>query len=404
MAGLAISTASEALKEDYQPVVREQLNNINVILSQVEKNTEDTVGLEAVLNLHVSRNSGVGSRAENGTLPTAGSQGYKKTAITLKRHYGRIQISGPVIKAMASDAGAWVRAVESETKGVVTDLKRNMNRQVFGTSNGVIGQCGTTSSSTTVVVSNFTAVQMRQLENGMVVDIGTVASPTGRASARTISALDRTAKTFVVSGAAITTADTDFVFVTGSGGETTSQVELTGLQTIVAASGSLFGVDPATYDSWVSYVDVGGSVTRTPTDTVFEKAMDEANILSGQTDWLLVTSHAVARAHAATLKAQKRFNDTRELLGGYKGLVIDTPQGTSTLVVDRDNPESTAFGLATNHLVEFVASDWSWMDEDGAVLNRVANVDAYEATLYRYSELATDQRNAHFKLTFLATA
>jgi len=46
-------------------------------------------------------------------------------------------------------------------------------------------------------------------------------------------------------------------------------------------------------------------------------------------------------------------------------------------------------------------SDWSFMDRDGSVLSRVANTDAYEATLYKYHELGTDKRNAHGKLTGL---
>jgi hypothetical protein len=41
-------------------------------------------------------------------------------------------------------------------------------------------------------------------------------------------------------------------------------------------------------------------------------------------------------------------------------------------------------------------SDWSWMDSDGAVLSRVSGQDAYEATLYKYTELACSQRNANF--------
>jgi len=401
--GLDMTTASDALKQDYQPTIREQLNNINVTLSQIEKNTEDTEGLEAILSLHVTRNSGVGARAEGGTLPTAGAQGYKKSTIDLRRNYGRIQVSGPVIRAMRTNKGAWVRAVESETKGVVKDLKRDVNRQVNGTSDGVIGNLGTTTASTTVVASNFTAVQMRQIENGMVIDIGTVASPTTIASARTVSAVDRAAKTFVISGAAVTTSSSHYVFRSGAGGDGSSQKELTGLQTIVKASGTLFDVDPATYSDWASYVD-NVSSNRAPTDTLFEKAMDETNISSGQDHWMVVTSHGVSRNYAAQLKAQKRFANTNDLKGGFKGLAIETPVGSATLTVDRDHPNNEATGLATDHLVEFMASEWEFMDEDGAVLSRVVDKDAYEATLFKYHELATDQRNTHFRLTDLSEA
>jgi hypothetical protein len=80
MAGTTFTTADSALKEDYQPVIREQLNNANVLLAQIEKNTKDVEGRRAVLSLHITRNSGVGSRAEGGTLPSAGSQGYAGSA------------------------------------------------------------------------------------------------------------------------------------------------------------------------------------------------------------------------------------------------------------------------------------------------------------------------------------
>ena len=37
-----------------------------------------------------------------------------------------------------------------------------------------------------------------------------------------------------------------------------------------------------------------------------------------------------------------------------------------------------------------------FMDMDGAVMNRKPDLDAYEATLYSYCELAAKQRNSHF--------
>jgi hypothetical protein len=48
--------------------------------------------------------------------------------------------------------------------------------------------------------------------------------------------------------------------------------------------------------------------------------------------------------------------------------------------------------------------DWEFLVEDGAVLNRVPNQDAYEATLFLYSELGTDGRNAHAKIADLTEA
>lgn len=396
--GLTKSAADAALKEDYQPVVREQLNQANMLLAQIETKDKDFEGRRAVLSLHVSRNAGVGARAEGGTLPTAGNQGYAEQRVDMRRNYGRIQISGPTIKEMKSDRGSFVRAVESEIKGVTNDLKRDVSRQVFGTSNGVIATCGTTSTSTTIVLATTTTLtQMRQFEVGMVVDIGTVAAPTTIASAVTISAVDRANKTITVSGSNVSTTGSHFIFRSGAGGAIggVGQKELTGLQSIVADSGTLFNVDPSTYTVWKSYVDSNSGTNRAPTDTLFEEALDEISIESGEDADLIVTSAGVSRAYANGLKDQKRFSNTIDLKGGYKAISVSTPKGEVALTWDRDCPENRAFILNTSHLIHFVSSDWEWMEEDGAVLNRVSDQDAYEATLFKYHELATDKRNAH---------
>ena len=150
---LTLTNADAALKEDYQPAMREQLNNTVQFLAQIERNSKDVEGRRAVLSLHVKRNSGVGARQDGGSLPSAGAQGYAEERVPLRFNYGRIQISGPTLRAMKSDEGSFVRALDSETKGVVTDLRRDVNRQLFGTSDGVIAATDVTAGSTTVVLS-----------------------------------------------------------------------------------------------------------------------------------------------------------------------------------------------------------------------------------------------------------
>ena len=153
------TTADSALKEDYQPLVREQINQDIPLLTYVEKNTKDTDGRRAVLSLHVTRNSGIGSRAEGGTLPTAGNQGYAEERVSLKYHYGRGHLSGPLLRAADSDKGSFERAMDGETKRIVDDLKRDINRQVWGTSDGKIAQAALTTSSLQVFLASSASVQ-----------------------------------------------------------------------------------------------------------------------------------------------------------------------------------------------------------------------------------------------------
>lgn len=398
-----------ALKEYYLPPTRDQLNNGVMMLAQLERNSRDVEGRRAVLSLHTTRNAGIGSRAEGGTLPTAGQQGYVEERVPMYYHYGRIQFTGPIMRASKSDAGSFLRAADAETKGVLTDLRRDMNRQVYGTSNGVIATCGVTAGATTVVLDSDTSlVQMRQLEVGMVIDIGTVANPVSVATARTITSVDKANRTFDISGANVTTAATDFVFRTGNGGAIggAGQKEITGLRTIVDSTGALFNVNPTTAPSWAAGEYANGGVLRAFTDNLLEVAIDNQRIESGyEEDYFVVTSHASARNFAAQMKAQRRYEGTRvELRGGYTGLGIDTPSGSATIIAERDCPESTAFGLALSALTLHEMSDWEFMDEDGAVLFRVSGQDAYEAVLFKYCELTTDHRNWHFKILDLSTS
>lgn len=408
--GLTLTNADAALKEDYQPVIREQLNNKAQFLGQVEKNTKDMEGRRAVLSLHVTRNSGVGARRDDATLPTAGNQGYTEERIPVYHNYGRIQISGPTIRAMKSDKGSFTRAVKSETRGLTNDLKRDVNRQCFGDGTGSIAECqtSTTGQTTVLLASTTTAVQMRQFEVGMVVDIGTLAELNAGSGGPTygnaIVSVDVAAKSFVLTtNLSTATAAGDFVARAGAGGALggTTQKEITGLQIIVDSTGTLFNVNPSTTPSWSSVENTTGG---TPTENLFANVMHAIEIAGGGMINFIVTSDGVHRAFANNLQSQKRFSNTIDLKGGYKDLEVAAGGGSVPMVWDRDCPGSSAFFLDTSHLIQFEQCDWEWMDEDGAVLSRVANKDAYEAVLYKDHELATDKRNAHGKATGLTEA
>lgn len=416
--GLTLTTADKVLKDLYKDL-REQINQQFFILNQVAENGEDIEGRKAVHAVHISRNNGVGARGDNGTLPTAGNQGYQNVNVPVRYNYGRIELTGPVISAMKSDRGSFIRAVKSEMDGVKKDLSRDINRQIWGTSDGVIAATATTTNSTTVnLASTTTATQIRQLwaDGGSKVDIGTVAAPTQQASGLTVSAFDASALTITVS-AAVTTTSAHRIFRSGAGGASSNtgnpgdgQYEYTGLQTIVDSSGTLHTIDPATYPVWKATEDGNSGTNRAVSENLINKNIHAVEIASGERVDVLVGSDGVSRAVANLMQSMRRNIDNVDLQGGYSGIRWDTPAegmgrgGPIALIWDRDCPANSLFGLSTDALVHYVSEDWSWMDADGAVLARVSNKDAYEATLYRYAELACKQRNAHFKIVDLTEA
>lgn len=393
---LSVANAEEILKEDYKPVIREQLNNVFFLLETATQNEDDVEGIEAVLSTHMSRNKGVGARGEFGTLPTAGQQGYKKSRIPLKFNYGTIKVSGPVLRATKSDRGSFTRALDSEVKGIIRDLKRDINRQCWTPATGEIATTTGAANATTVTVS--TTAQGRRLEPGYRYDIVEASTDVVVRTVDLTSVNPSTnALTYVTVSVGAGTAASGNRIV-NHGVTPSSNLEITGLSSIVDSAGSLFDIDPSTYPRWASSER---AVSGLPTDSEFERAADEVQLARGEDPNVVITSFEVVRTHAATMKAQRRYAGKEALVSGFKGVQVDTPRGGFFLRPERDCETTEAYGLTTAALIHYYASDWEFMDEDGNMLVRSQSQDAYEATAFKYHELATDERNAHFKLTAL---
>ena len=127
----------KVLKEFYLGPVREQLNSDTLLMQRLQKDNESVSGRQVRIPLHVGRNEGIGSGAEGGLLPDPGVQSYEDMTFKVKYHYGRILLSGPVIFASANDKGSFIRALDSEIKGLVDDIKHDVNRQMFSDGSGI---------------------------------------------------------------------------------------------------------------------------------------------------------------------------------------------------------------------------------------------------------------------------
>lgn len=413
-----LTTLNAILKDDYKSYT-DNLNNKAFLLAQVKTVTDSIRGRRATHSVHLGRSGAIGAAIEGAALPTADQQRYSTVQIPVRTNRARIQLTVQVIDQAKGDPGSFLDALDAEMN-ITNDEMRDVNRQLWGTSNGVIAQCGVTGASTTVVLATTaTTQQMRHLYVGRQIDIGTVASPTFRTSTtRTISSIDTSAKTFVISGAAITTAATDFVFNTGSGGASTNtglpldgQVELTGMQTIASATAILHTIDPSTTTAWKAQVYSNGGTNRALSETTIDLALLGAAAESGESPGLMVSNTGVFVAGKQILTGYQRNIDVQELPGGYTGIKWATPgvSGSGSKQVawyaDFDCPANMLFGVNTDGLVfHQVKEGWQWMQEDGAILSRVANSMAYEAVCYNLGDLACKRRNAQFLISDLSEA
>src|SRR5574343_104755 len=396
MAGSTLSTFDAILKTQYLGPIREQLNSSSVLYSRLEKNEDSVVGKNFTIPLHYGRNEGVGARAEGGALPDAGSQTYKECIVPMKYQYGRIQITGPTIKAARSNEGAFLRAVDSEMRGLERDMKSSMNRQAFGDGTGSLTVCGTTSASTTVVVASTAKLRV-----GMPIDVlvtSTGATSTGAAGRTVLSITDATH--FVISGAAITTDNTFSVYTAGSRG-----IEMMGLAGIVSDTSTLQGLDVATYPWWKATVLANGGTKRPIADTLLQTAIDTLEANSSGMCTAMYTSFGVRRAYQALLTNTKQLVNKQNLQGGYEAIsYLGGSHGMIPIIAEKDATANSIFIVDEDELAIHRLADFDWMQEDGSILSRVSGVDAYEAVLYVYQEIGTSMRNAQVLLSDITEA
>ena len=152
MATQTLAAFDAALKDLYVGPIVEQLNQKTYLLDQIERDADhiDHTGRRAVIPLHKNRNRGRKSIADGGTLPAAGAQVYLDAIVPLRYHTYGIELTDQVIEASKTNEGAFVSAIEVESKGVAIDMRKDINRQAFGRGNGAL--CYPPTSTTGVFV------------------------------------------------------------------------------------------------------------------------------------------------------------------------------------------------------------------------------------------------------------
>lgn len=384
-----LSAANAVLKEDYLGPVREQLNNENYLIKKLVENKQEATGKRFFVPLHYGRNNGVGYRAEGARLPDAGNQKYKESTANVKYLYGSIEITGPTIKAMRNDKGAFIRAVESEMKGLTRDLKDQRARALFGDGTGRIGTFAVNTSSNEITVDKIKYFQV-----GMNIDIVN-ASGTVTVSNRQITNIDRATKKITISGAPVTTAATDYAVVTGD-----LNNEPMGLGGIMNPSLTLQGIDPAANPWWKPSVIANGSTNRPISQQLMRQALDLSELEGGKVD-IISSSYGVRAAYEALLQQNVRYVNPMKLEGGFEALEFDG----KPIIVDRYHESNRMFFLDMDEIDLYQLSDFDWMEDDkGAVLSPVPGYDKYAATMYCYETLVTYKRNAHTAITDITEA
>jgi hypothetical protein len=410
MAGFDYATAATPiLKEVYLPQMQELLNNATPLLKMIEKSIQPVEGGNFVFSVHRGRNGAAAvGRAEDATLPTAEYQGYVRAIVPVRRLYSRIRVSGQAIAATKSNKGSFVRAIESEMKGSMTDTKRELNRQLNGDGTGALAYWTAADNvdngaNTAVDVDDnlgnnnthlpvtATSCDLVDASNHLtLLNTGILSVTRGAASATTTAI---TAVTGTVAGS----ADGDYLIKTGS-----VRQEMVGIQAIVSnanpltLSGGLHGLPIATYPDWVAQV-LGSDAAASRQDLSFdlmqqllskiisESAIDEREIK------LWHCHPSVRDAYLKLCRDERIVTNQMELDGGWKTVAYNG----KPIAPDVQCRRNALFAITPSSLALFQMAPLDWMDKDGSVFYRISggDVDAYGATAFVYQELGCKARN-----------
>lgn len=403
MATTTMTTVDNILKEVYEKQLRDQLQSDLITLMRIERTSEgvsqDVGGKYTVFPIRVKRNHGIGARNEMEPLPVARTQGYEAARVNLKYLYGSIELSGQVFELAERDAQAFASALDQEVNGLREGLKKDTNRQVYGTNKGVLVTANAAGTTTTLVTDNAQYVEI-----GMIVDLFDSGDTEKLADAEITDVEETSPGVFTITftpADGVATASGDYMTRADSSGK-----EKTGFEQIVIGpngdgTGALFNI---THPIWTGNVDdTSGALS----EGRMINMVDRIRRRGGRTT-VGFCSLGVRRAYFNLLVQQRRYTNTTEFAGGFKGLAFSTDNGDIPIVSDFDCQPGRMYLLNEKEIKLYQEMDWTFMNRDGSNWQRkitsAGNFDAYQATLFKYCEIGTHRRNSQGVLTNVTEA
>lgn len=393
--------------------MRDQLQSEIITLSRITKTSEgvetDAIGGKYVrFAVRVKRNHGIGARNEMEALPNPKTQDYRSSQLKLAYLYGAIQLSGQSFELAATNPQAFASVLDQEMEGMREGLKKDTNRQIYGTTTGILAVAASGSTTTLVTAANT----IMYAEIGMFVD---VYDATDLNSANVlnnsnveITNITESAGVYTITFGTTVTAVAvgDFITRTGSRSKETVGFEqivagITDSNALGTGTGALYNI---THSTWTGNMDsTAGGISEGRMINMIDKIR-----VRGGTTTVGFCSLGVRRAYANLLEQQRRYVNTTKFTGGFSGIAFTTDYGEIPLVADFDCQPGRLYWMNEKELKYYQAGDWSFMNRDGSNWQRLIDssgeYDAYRARLYKYCQLGTHRRNTHGLMTSITEA
>jgi hypothetical protein len=416
-------TISAILKDFYIGPLQEQLNNEVMCLEMFEKAKVSWAGRQAIVPIHVSRNTGVAYASEataGGTnLPTAGTQGVARLSIEASYLYGRMAVTGQAVSAAKQGGTAsFIGTLDLEMEKLKDDIRDRANEACVtgGEIVGLTGHVSNAALGATVTINvDGNLKKLKTLAAAGNVSLAFISATPEDLGAGGYKFVNGTLGTAASSLLQITSAaDVNTTAGTVRGTVLTGDINFPLVPDGFVTAVKIFSYTAAgVYDPAKEPVGILGNlfsdshfgVSRITGATDAEKTlqsvglaadadgsgdgrealaldrmqemMDSVGIQSGQDPDLILCNKAMRAKYIALLNGNVQLDPKSAATtvdGGVTGINFNgIPIRTS-----RHVPQGMFIFLNTSTFKLAILEDGKFADMDGNVLSRVSNADAFE--------------------------
>lgn len=386
----SISSGLAELKNYYQGPLKDQFNEDLPIYRGAEKVKQGWSGYQVVRPLRVRRNQGIGATSDGGILPAIGIQTTVQATISSKFNYLRFGVTGPMIKASASDVGSFVRSAAYELEMGYKDLKSDVNRQTSWDGTGTLAKVNAnTTGSTSLVIKGRESVEaaLKFVDVGLVFDIvsGGAVIQSGITVNAISSGTPSSSTATLTLNTAVTCSANDTLVRSGSYNQ-----EIQGLlYALDGGTTSIYGVNRATYPSYQgnSFDQSGNQLTIDRMQQAYNSGMQRG----GAKYSALFCDFDSQRYYQKLLTADKRYANTTKGDGGFsnKDQVYLDFNGLP-MVADKDCPQRIFF-LDQDAIKNYVLAELEFADETGSMYIAQVSADQLEVRVRLFNNLFNEQ-------------
>lgn len=385
----SISSGLGMLKIYYQGPMVDQFNEEMPIWRGAEKVKNGWDGQQVNRPLRVQRNQGIGATSDGGALPSIGRQGTVQATITAKYNYLRFGVTGPMIKASASNAGSFVRDTAYELEMGYKDLKSDVNRQLSWDGSGTLARVNTAAvASTSIVIKGREDSEpaLQFVQQGLVFDVvsGGAVIQSG-ITVNSVSGTPTASTATLTLSAPVSVGANDTLVRSGSYG-----YEIQGLlYTLDGGTSTIYGVNRSTYSQYQgNVIDVATQQLKLD---YLQQAMNAGYQRGGAKYSALYCDINSQRFYQKLLTPDKRYSNTQKGDGGFSDKNQSYLDWNGLPVVwDKDCPQRFFF-LSDQNWKNYVLADLEFADETGTMMIAQVGSDAFEVRVRLFSNLFCDQ-------------